>query len=1475
MALSAHTRSALGRRARELADRMERPPAPDMADVAHTCNIGRTALPVRACVVAATTDALLRELRSIGEADMGQAGVARVAFVFPGQGGQVAGAGQALAARYPVFRTAVEEAVEAAAEPVRRALRQLLLDELPAADQARLLARSEVAQPWLVALGRALTFLCMDWGIRPAAVAGHSTGEYTAACVAGGLSLRDCMAMVAERGRLMDEEAPTGAMLSVLLPAGEIGPWLADGLLVAGRNSRDHTLVAGSVEAVASLADRLAASGVPVRRLNNHNANHSALLDPIVAPFRTAVGGAAPMELRIPMVSTLTGSWLEDGPDIDHWCAHLTSPVDLAAALDRLADRGITHLVELGPSGGLPSLAGYHYAARPGPVALASMASRDGPDEVTALQRVVGRLWRDGAAVEWRRVNGEDGGRTVSLPAYPFERRRHWMPPPSPAGGPISQADAPVRRAPSEWLYEERWERLPLPPAHEVGDVDGTWLVVSGGGRLSRSIAAALRRDGCRVVWAEHAACFVAHRDRHALDWTDAAQRHRLAGALAAKGVRPDRMLLVSAAADGLEARADAGPAWEAAAVTAALAARRPVSGGPVRALLVTRGAVSASSGEAAEPMEAALRALRVVAPQEDPDLDLRQVDLAPGGRGETRLVLAELSPRADEPEVAIRGRRRLAPSWRRVPEAPEPAPLRRGGRYLVTGGLGAVGTELAAHLLMELEATVLVLGSRPVAELADGPGAARLRRLTGLAARSGGTVRYVAADVADQGSLAAAMAPLLREGPLHGVFHLAARIEGRAFQRLLAECDRQVLEKQLAPKLLGLRSLDAVLDGHATDFRLAFSSISTVLGGLGYLPYSISNLALVAEAIRRPGWTVADWDIWETPDDEPERDLRASALRGTGMEPADALGRLRQVLAGSRRRTLVSTVDLSERLAHVRARLAGAVDREDRPAAAPVQVDDPAPVDGSLEDVVAAVWSRVLHSEARPRPESHFAELGGDSLSAIKVALELSARLDVRVGAADMLQATSFADFCARVRARTAADNGRPAIQPQRSSAVDAGRPVSPLEERWLHMEPRGFGYLDVPVLIEGRLDPGAMRTAVATVWGRHETLHGRYELAPDGQPRYVAEPGWRPDLEVVDLRHIGPAALPHALHSCLADLQRRRFDLYAEVPWAVRLVLLDEARSLLFGRTHHAVFDGWSATLVAEELDVAYRAIAGGQEPSLPSAPQYGEFAAGQRRYLEGAEILEDRRYWRDVFAGCDGPTCLPGDRTDVGSTAARRVTRRVASLAAGRLRRAAAAAGVTLFGVLSAAFARLLADATGEPDIVFGTTAAGRYEPGTERTVGVFVNPLPVRVPVRGGQAHLLRAAHDALIGFHEHQRYLLADLVAHVPPFAGRDINDTFSAYLLLQNYPRPRDQGLLRYRLLETDTVLEDPVLAAVQKDGASLMREFELVVYEESDGALTLNFWYRTATFGREAAGGLADRYVRLVSELAGAAAAD
>ncbi|SCL25723.1 thioester reductase domain-containing protein [Micromonospora pallida] len=451
--LSARSRTAVDAATRRLADHLEEHPDLDLADVAFTLQDGRRDFPVRRFAACADLPDLVAVLR--GEdphrlvtrtaADT----VHRAVFMFPGGGNQHREMGADLYRCHPVFRAEIDRCAALLRDRLDVDLTALLF---PAGGggpgRGRGLGRAEGpgVVTALFAVEYALAKLWMSWGVEPAAMLGHSLGEYVAACLSGVFTLGDALAVTYARGELFARMAP-GRMLAVPLPEAQVAELLDERLSIAAVNAPELTVVAGPDGDIAALDRRLADRGVDCGRINVPAASHSWLVEPMLDEFTARVKECDLRPPHSPFVSGVTGDWIraEDATDPHYWARHLRQPVRFADALRTVVTAPDRVLLEVGPGRALTALVPGQRLA-PTPTAVASLGHpRDRLPDTAHLMAAVGRLWQAGVTVDWPALHSSRPARRVSLPGYPFQRRRYWVEPGTTAvvPGPADPAGAP------------------------------------------------------------------------------------------------------------------------------------------------------------------------------------------------------------------------------------------------------------------------------------------------------------------------------------------------------------------------------------------------------------------------------------------------------------------------------------------------------------------------------------------------------------------------------------------------------------------------------------------------------------------------------------------------------------------------------------------------------------------------------------------------------------------------------------------------------------------------------------------------------------------------------------------------------------------------------------------------------------------------------------------------------------------------
>lgn len=997
--LSGRTPAALAATAASYRDWLGAHPDATLADVCLTAGAGRAHLEQRAALVVNSVesarellDALADDRPAAGLVRGESGGTPKTAWLFPGQGSQYAGMARELFDTEPVFAATMTRCAEAVAGVLDKPLLDVIFDAGGSPDGAATLQQTRHAQPAIFAVEMGLARLWQSWGFEPDVLIGHSVGQYSAACVAGVFSLEDGARLLAERGRLFGDLPPGGRMAAIFADPDRVERFTDEfpSLSVAAYNGA-NTVLSGPGTDLEQAVAGLAADGVRCDWLDTSHAFHSALLDPALDAFEAY---AEKFEFASPqriLVCNRTGAALGRNARLDgqYWRRHARQPVQFARGVATLAELGCTLLLEVGPQ---PVLTPAALRAWPDPAttpkAIASLR-RNRADHRQITEALAG-AYVAGHVPDFTALQQQPGHK-LDLPGYPFEHRQYWFAdlqtrtgrPPSSGGTAIDD----IR-------YQIRWQRSGTAGAAGA-DSDALWLIVGDGGDLE-PLRDALTADG---------------------------HRHRIVG-LPSSDDDEEALLaeLRTAARDESAVRIVHVAALESdpSSMQALLRMQHRVLGGTQRLFraaaaaelrgsiwLVTRGAQRVTDADIVAPEQSMLWGFGRATALEYPLVWGGLADLS-GDAGEWAQLVGRLAaPTPGEDQIALRGTAVHVPRLvrRTEPAATEELQLRSDATYLVTGGLGAIGLEIAGYLAAH-GARQLVLSSRRT------PDDATRARIDALSTQHGCDVRVIPADIADPHAVARLLAAVQSDlPPLAGIVHAA----GANSTTPLSSLETAELDRVFAGKVWGAWHLSEATADLPLDFFLSTSSISSVWGSYGQSAYSAANAFLDGLTWRlreqgTPGMSV-NFGPWSA--GMADADARAQLeLRGVrALSPADALAGMADVLAAAGSGTpqaIVARIDWArflpvylqagrralleevarevEASAAVVPASAGSTALVDRLTAAPVQQRRKLVLD-FLRSTVADV-TRVDVAEIRE--EAGFFDLGMDSLMAIELRRQL-----------------------------------------------------------------------------------------------------------------------------------------------------------------------------------------------------------------------------------------------------------------------------------------------------------------------------------------------------------------------------------------------------------------------------------------------------------------------------------------------------
>ncbi|MEH2215450.1 type I polyketide synthase [Nostoc sp.] len=1068
LVLSAKTESALETAMANLANHLKQHTNLNLADVAHTLSVGRRAFDHRRMVVCQDMNDALKVLSPLDSQRVFtqyQQPVNRpVVFMFSGQGTQYVNMGRELYESEPLFTLAVDRCCELLKPHLGFDLRHVLYpDEAQTAKATEQLKQTIVAQPALFAIEYALAQLWMRWGVHPEAMIGHSIGEYVAATLAGVFSLEDALMLVAIRGRLM-QQLPSGEMLSVQLSESEIQPLLSRELSLAASNGPSYCVVSGTTEAIAQLQQQLEAKGVGCRRLHTSHAFHSHMIEPILQPFTEQLQKLQLHPTTIPFVSNVSGTWITvaKATDPKYWVKHLRETVRFSQGITELLKTQERIFLEVGPGRTLSTFTKQHHKDQQ--VILTSIRHpQEQQSDVAFLLNSLGRLWLFGVKVDWSGFYANEQRHHIPLPTYPFERQRYWIEAQKQAlhsqgfvevaavsetkafGEQIFVAQAAASSvtdsAPTaftnqdllakksdiaDWFYIPSWKRtMPPQPQPGLGEKSGCWLVFVDECGLGEKLVKQLLLEEQDVISVRVGEQFQQISEYSKLTYIINPQKedeyNTLLKELRSLGKIPKRIVhLWSVTPNSYTNSAIEALGWSSLLFLAQAITENNQTDA-LEISIVSNNLQEVTGSEILCPEKALVLGACKVMPLEYPNITCRSIDVVvpvESNREEQLIttLIEELTTYTSDQIIAYRGRNRWVQDFEPVQlheTVSENVRLRKQGVYLITGGLGGVGLELAEYLAQTVQAKLILLGRSAFPDQDKWSEwlsthdrqdriSQKIQKLQAMKAL-GAEVMIVSADVTNLDQMSVVLNKSnQRFGEIHGVIHAAAVYGGGMMQLTTKE----TVASALAPKVQGTRVLETLFQESQLDFFVLCSSLNSFVGESGMADYTAGNAFIDSFAhyssSKYGTWKFVksiNWDRWNSVGMAIAIETRHQEITGeklaARMVSFEGIEAFRRILCSSTvPQVIVSTQDFSSRIKAKEspksfeeklAQLSQSKPTHPRPNLTNVYV---AP-SNEIERTLADVWQQLLGIE-KVGTHDNFFELGGDSLFATQLVSQL-----------------------------------------------------------------------------------------------------------------------------------------------------------------------------------------------------------------------------------------------------------------------------------------------------------------------------------------------------------------------------------------------------------------------------------------------------------------------------------------------------
>lgn len=1067
--LSAKTSTTLETATANLANYLQQHPDLNLADVAHTLQVGRRAFDHRRMLVCQTLDDAVQALSNPDSQRVlthyQKPGNCPVAFMFSGQGSQYVNMALELYQHEPIFTEQVDDCCEQLKLHLGLDLRHVLYPSATQEKEAtQQLQQTHITQPALFVIEYALAKLWMAWGVYLEVMIGHSIGEYVAATLAGVFSLEDALAIVATRGRLM-QQLPSGAMLSVQLPEQEVKPLLTEDLALAGSNSPTSSVVSGSAEAIAQLQQTLQEKSIPCRRLHTSHAFHSPMVEPMIEPFTELLRQVTFNPPQIPFVSNLTGTWITpaEATDPNYWARHLRQPVRFSAGVTELLKTPERVLLEVGPGRTLSTFAKQHQINNNG-VLTSLRHPQEQQSDIAFLLNSLGRLWLAGVKVDWSGFYAHERRHHIPLPTYPFERQRYWIEP-NQSTFLATARQEPLHKKPNiaDWFYMPVWKQsmlLDFYQGRELVESKSCWLVFVDACGVGSEIAKRLEQQNHDVIIVRVGDQFSKISEYaytinpQQRDDYDALVQELQSRDLTPQGIahfwsitasdtfpsnKPDEQ--TQSPHQFFEDCQNLG-FYSLLFLAQALGEQNVTE--PLKLMVVTSNVHEVTGDEKLFPEKATVLGPCKVIPQEYPNITCCSFDVVIPEFG-TKLIdhlIREFTVQPSDLVVAYRGNHRWAQTFEAVrlnDSSTSRTRLREGGVYVITGGLGGIGLVLAEYLAKTVQAKLILIGRRGLPERSQWTQwlathdsqdkvSQKIQKVQTIE-ELGAEVLVISADVANEQQMQTAISQTYeRFGAIHGVIHAAGNLENT--HCAIQETSQTDSHLQFQPKVYGLFVLEKVLQGRNLDFVQLTSSLASILGGLGFVSYSAANIFMDAfvskhnQADSCP-WISVNWDGWGLSEEGKQEAGIGATLSKLAMSQKGGVEAFRRVLSMAEvPQVVVSTGNLQTRIDQW-LKLESLRDTEYSKNEDSLSLHSRSNLPNAYvaprneaEQTIANIWRQALGIEQVGIHDDFF-ELGGDSLMSIQVISRLRKEFQIELSLHSFFERpTTVAGLAERVEA-------------------------------------------------------------------------------------------------------------------------------------------------------------------------------------------------------------------------------------------------------------------------------------------------------------------------------------------------------------------------------------------------------------------------------------------------------------------------
>jgi len=1383
--LSAKNKHALELMKQNLQEHIETDSKLDLSALVHTLQTGREHLPFRLSTVFRSREELLETFKL----NSFKAGVAvsknkKILFAFPGQGMQYANMGKELYEQEPIFSTVLDECFDILKTITGTNFRAILYPDHEAHNEK--INETVNSQPILFSFQYALAKLMIAWGIQPDAFIGHSIGEYVAACLSGVMTLGDALHLVAKRAEFMQAMKP-GKMLAVNLNWKEMVKFTSPSISFASINSPSHCVLSGTTEEIIKLQHTLTELNINASILKTSHAFHSFMMREAAEMLENEMESVAFNGPRIPFISNVTGDWIrtEDCQADTYWAKQLKNPVQLEKGISKILETKEVIILELGPGNSLGSFIkknsefkdSHHIHG------IIRHVNNHTVSDLRYLLNKLSNIWLSGVEINWSSFY--KGQEKISLPGYYFLHKEFKIDPQllddllsgRKLNGAVQKNEI------EKWFYIPGWKKSVT--RYKQRTPEGKWLIIGSNDQIIQDFITHANLPADKVY-----SLLPGLSDQVTLDNNNgfkinaANPAHYIEFAAHFKKLS-EPLTIVDLSFFNAEKALRADDEIDFASYHHLLYLAKAF-GKLTRVPEIFLNYLTIDNYDVYGSEQLTMRAsylastLKVIS-QEYFYVKSKNIDVAAAELSDLSKLYKKIGEEtlvdSNETIVAWRNNVRWIPAFERLNqnELVQDAKLEihENSVYLITGGLGNVGFILAKYLCRK-GARVAIIGRTEISSDTNSADREKLHRLNALKEIKP-DVCYVSANVTDEKLLSEAVVQIEQElGKIAGVFHLSAAGFSHHEDHLIKELSIVGCTEQFNAKLKGAENIRQVFKHHHIDFVVLFSSISSVLGGVGYFAYAAANacldrLAEINNNLDAVRWVSVNWDAWNT------GNAGETNLAITENDANEVFSQMGLLFGDSR--LIVSVHDLDERIDRWVAKKQDATDLNikmpelERPQLSG-NIELP---EGQTEVELAVIWKNLFGYETIGVNDDFF-ELGGDSLKALGLLNSIRRKFEKEISLADFFNSPSIRGVASLISLSEEINTVeiKKAAEQEKYKLSSAQQRLYFLYE----LDKSSLAYnMPQVVRISGGLDRKRFSDTFRKLISRHESLRTSFMLS-DGEAYQIIGDGSDFGIETYTS---SVSELKEVIHQFI-----RPFELDKGPLIRVGIISIAAEEDMLLVDMHHIITDGISQTILIRDFMQLYEG-----EELRPLKLQYKDYSAWQQSEEEQLRIGKQKEFWLKEYEVLPDILELPADypRPKKRSYQGGIYKFEIDEKQTAALRHIGEQEKSTLFMILLSVYNILLSRLGNREDIIVGSPLSGRSHPEIEGIMGMFINTLALQNYPEGDLnfRDFLKKVRSSTLSSFDNQEFQYEDLIDELKLSRDMGRNPLFETVFSYENF----------------------------------------------------------------------------------------